>query len=63
MSYYEALADGVRIKKGHTKNTYYPRCRFCGAEVFSYSYVRGYKYICKDCKPHKKVLLSTGLFD
>lgn len=63
MSYYEALEDGVRIEKGRRQNAYYPRCKFCGVEVFSYSYVRNYDYICKDCKPHKKVLLRTGLFD
>ena len=63
MSYYEALADGVRIKQGRTQTEYYPRCKFCGREVFSCNYVRGYNYICKECKPHKKVLFSTGLFD
>ena len=63
MSYNEALEDGVRMKKAQTTTCYYPRCKFCGAEVFSYNYVRGYDYICKECKPNKRVLLSTGLFD
>ena len=63
MSYYDAIKDGVRTKNNHRTTFYYPKCKFCGAEVFSYSYVRGYNYICKNCKPHKKVLLSTGLFD
>lgn len=62
MSYYEALQDGVRIKKNPIQSAYYPRGKFCGEEVFSYSYVRGYDYICSDCKPKKKSLLSTGLF-
>lgn len=62
MGYQEAIQDGIRIKK-RQRTVYYPRCKFCGAEVFSYNYVRNYNYICEDCKPNKKVLLSTGLFD
>lgn len=52
MGYKEAQEDGVR--RGRITETnesyYYPKCCECGKEMFSYSYIRGKKYTCKDCK-------------
>ena len=62
MSYKEALRDGVRIAKTAGGTVYYPRCRFCGIEVQQISYIPKNKYVCAGCRPHMKVLLSTGLF-
>lgn len=62
MSYKEAIDDGIRIVKAGHSNYYYPRCRFCGEEVRSLNYLRERHYVCKDCKPHKDILLKTGLF-
>lgn len=63
MSYKEAKEDGIRIEKAGRYSVYYPHCRFCGDEVRSLNYLRDRHYVCKDCKPNKKILLSTGLFD
>jgi len=38
-------------------------CRFCGDEVRSLNYLRDRHYVCKECKPHKEILLKTGIFD
>lgn len=63
MSSRDAKADGVRIafsKEG--KIVFFPPCTFCGVEVFSYNYLPGHHYACPGCRPHKRILLSTGLF-
>lgn len=62
MSYHEAVADKVRVGTYEGRTTYFPPCMFCGAEVFSYNYLRRLKYTCKACRPHKERLLATGLF-
>lgn len=62
MSYHEAKADGVRISTCKGQSVYYPLCMFCGQEVFSYHYLRNVNYTCRECRPHKRVLLSTGIF-
>ena len=33
MSYYEALADNIRISKKNGFTIYYPPCHICGASV------------------------------
>lgn len=63
MSYNDALADNIKIDRSKVQTKYYPPCRFCGEEVVSYNYVRHYVYACPFCRPKKKLLLSTGLFD
>lgn len=66
MSYKEALADKIRIENNNHSygcTNYFPHCRFCGAEVKTITYNPNHHYYCPDCKKHKKVLLSTGLFD
>lgn len=51
MSYYEALEDGIYIKKDkYGGNWYYPTCHICGCSVPSWNYIRGNVYTCKDCK-------------
>lgn len=62
MSYHEALADGVRTDAALGTTVYFPPCRFCGAEVFSYNYLRKHRYTCSWCRPRKELLLATGLF-
>lgn len=63
MSYNHALADNIKIDTSKVQTKYYPPCRFCGQEVVSFNYIRHYVYACKFCRPKKKLLLSTGLFD
>lgn len=63
MSYREAKADGVRVGKHGVQTVYFPPCMFCGDEVFSYNYLRNRKYTCTACRPHKTILLATGLYD
>lgn len=51
MSYYDALADSIPMdkdSKGFTR--YYPPCRICGSPVYTWSYVSGTKYVCKECR-------------
>lgn len=51
MSYYEALEDSIRTEKDSRGfERYYPPCHICGASVMSWSYLRGTKYTCADCR-------------
>ena len=51
MSYFEALEDGVKMKKRHDGGTaYYPPCQYCGTGVYSWSYRREMRYVCRQCK-------------
>jgi len=51
MGWHEAMEDGIPIVKDNTKhNLYYPPCHICGSPVYSWSYIRGIKYTCKDCR-------------
>lgn len=51
MSYYEAIADNIPMKKekqGFT--TYYPPCRYCGTPTPNWAYNPKLKYTCAKCK-------------
>lgn len=61
MSYHEAKADGVRVASYQGRTVYFPSCMFCGAEVFSYNYLRTVKYTCRACRPWKAALLDSGI--
>jgi len=51
MSYLEAKEDGIPFEQGpFRQTTYYPPCRFCGAPVRSWSYLRNAKYACPECR-------------
>lgn len=53
MGYREAREDGIRICGGGkvtSLTAYYPKCHICNKEILSYSYIRGLKYTCNDCK-------------
>lgn len=52
MSYQEALEDKIPIKKNNDGYVggYYPPCHYCGQPVYSWSYMRGVKYACPDCR-------------
>lgn len=51
MSYPEALAAGIPIRKLQNGMTaYYPRCHICGTEVRSMTFKSDYKYTCAECK-------------
>ena len=51
MSYLEAKEDGIPFKeKPFEQTVYYPPCRFCGAPVCSWSYLRNIKYACPECR-------------
>ena len=63
MSYEEARRDGVRAANENGRTVYYPRCQFCGREFFAMNYRSDVRYTCDRCKPIKKLLLATGLFD
>lgn len=59
MGYDDARRDGIRISvKPHG---YFPRCQFCGRELFSMNYRSDIRYTCDGCKPLKKLLLAAGL--
>ncbi|MEG2253495.1 MAG: hypothetical protein RSC98_10670 [Clostridia bacterium] len=40
---------------------YYPRCQFCGQELFVMNYRSDTRYTCDQCRPLKKLLLAAGL--
>ena len=61
MSYHEAKSDGVRITSYQGRTVYFPRCAFCGDEVFSYNYLRTVQYTCRECRPWKSALLASGI--
>lgn len=53
MSYNEALEDGIPIKSGQgnfVKTLYYPPCHYCSQPVQSWTYIRGMKYACPECR-------------
>lgn len=50
MSYREAVEDGIRHHNQFASSYYYPLCHECGSEVPSWSYQRGVKYRCKECR-------------
>lgn len=52
MPYKEAVEDGVRSSSfGLGTTYYYPICTICHKnEVPTWSYIRGQKYVCKECK-------------
>ncbi len=51
MSYKDALEDGTPTEKDNRGYTwYYPPCRICGVPVYTWKYVHGAEYTCKDCR-------------
>ena len=51
MSWNEALEDGIPVTADKSAfNWYHPPCHICGAPVKSWSYIRGTRYTCKDCR-------------
>lgn len=51
MGWHEAIEDGITIgKDGRDSNCYYPPCHICATPVYSWTYSRGVKYTCKDCR-------------
>jgi very-short-patch-repair endonuclease len=51
MSWREAMEDGIPVGRDSRKySCYYPPCHICGAPVYSWSYIRGAQYTCKDCR-------------
>jgi len=64
MSYYEALADNVRIGRDKLGfQAYYPSCKLCGEEVMSWSYKRNANYRCVACKEDENNTLETLSID
>jgi hypothetical protein len=63
MGYADAKRDNIRMCNDGWRRGYYPRCQFCGKEIFSTSYRSDVRYTCDHCRPLKKILLATGLFD
>lgn len=61
MGYIDAMKDGIRLSGKNEPRGYYPRCQFCGAELFSMNYRSDIRYTCNHCKPMKKLLLAAGL--
>lgn len=51
MSWYEAIADGIPTAKDkNSYAVYYPPCHICGTPVYSWSYIRGTAYTCRECR-------------
>lgn len=51
MSYQEAVEDNIpRANSGIKSQGYYPPCHICGTPVYSWSYIRGTVYTCKECR-------------
>lgn len=51
MSYQEAIED--RIPRKYLRNGmsgYLPPCHLCGKPTYSWNYIRGHRYTCKNCK-------------
>lgn len=59
MGYADALRDGIRMSD--KPRGYYPRCQFCGRELFTMNYRSDIRYTCEQCRPMKKLLLAAGL--
>ncbi len=56
MGYKEAIEDNIPIQKDKQGfEWFYPPCRICGAAVPTWGYIRGTKYICRECR---KLLVS-----
>ena len=57
MSYQEAIEDHVPRKSLRNGMwAYLPPCHVCGGQAYSWNYIRGNKYTCKDCRQIKRVL-------
>jgi len=55
MSYQEALADGIPMRKtSRGFNSYLPPCAVCGIAVHSWSYIPGTRYLCYGCRQKQK---------
>lgn len=50
MSWIEAKEDGIHVEQKNGFNCYYPSCHICGSPVCSWSYIRGMKYTCGECR-------------
>ena len=51
MSQLDAIKDGIRIEDDMDGfPCYYPPCHLCGTPVYTWSYLRGTKYTCRDCR-------------
>lgn len=51
MSYKDAVEDGVPIRIDcYGFEAYFPPCKYCGAPVRNWSYVRGKNYACPACR-------------
>lgn len=51
MGLLDAIEDGIPFGKDHKNfNCYYPPCHICGTPVYSWSYISGTQYTCKDCR-------------
>lgn len=52
MSYKEAIEDAIPFEQRVNSRLvcYYPPCYYCGASVETYSYIRGMRYACKECR-------------
>lgn len=56
MSYREAIEDGVPTKRMRNGTTVYsPPCAICGQPSFSFNYIRGNRYVCRDCKTNAEI--------
>lgn len=65
MGYVDAVKDGIRIVEGNRSSNgnsyftkYYPRCEVCGNEFCSGNYIRGNRYICKECRAKESVIIK-----
>ena len=61
MGYADAIRDGIRLTTEGKRRGYYPRCQFCGSELFTMNYRSGVLYTCSQCRPLKKLLLAAGI--
>ena len=61
MGYADAIRDGIRMTTKNHPRGYYPRCQFCGAEMYTMNYRSDIRYTCAQCRPMKKLLMAAGL--
>lgn len=61
MGYADAIRDGIRLTPEGKLRGYYPRCQFCGTELFAMNYRSDIRYTCAQCRPMKKLLLAAGI--
>lgn len=60
MSHKEALEDKIPFKILRNRfNAYYPPCCVCGQPVYSWNYIRGLNYSCRECRKKKAKKVST----